>query len=105
MRAGLAGNDIRVVVEIGTTANPTTGEKGVESVSVVDDTITVVTYSEGATWEQVAAAINADTEAGALVDAEANPATAESDAEAVDLFLSGGRDVPSLEENTNARPY
>ncbi len=100
---GLAGNDIRVVVEIGTTANPTTGEKGVESVSVVDDTITVVTYSEGATWEQVAAAINADTEAGALVDAEANPATAESDAEAVDLFLSGGRDVPSLEENTNAR--
>ena len=43
----------RVIVEIGTAANPTTpGEKGVESVSVVDNVITIVTYSEGATWQQ-----------------------------------------------------
>ena len=100
---GPAGNTIRVVVEIGTAANPTTGEKGIESVSVVDDVITVVTYSEGATWQNVADAINDDTNAGALVDVVATLATAEDDAEAVDLYLSGGENIPPLEENTNAR--
>ena len=100
---GPSGNNIRVIVEIGTAANPTTGAKGVESVSVVDNVITVVTYSEGATWQNVADAINADTEAEALVDVEANPATAGNDAAARDFFLSGGKDVPALENNTNAR--
>ena len=100
---GPAGNNIRVVVQIGTAANPTTGEKGIESVSVVDDVITVVTYSEGATWQNVADAINDDTNAGALVDVVATLATAEDDAEAVDLYLSGGENTPPLEENTNAR--
>ena len=100
---GPSGNNIRVIVEIGTAANPTTGEKGVESVSVVDNVITVVTYSEGATWQNVANAINADPEAEALVDVEANPATAGNDAAARDFFLSGGKDVPALEDNTNAR--
>ena len=101
--SGPAGNTIRVVVQIGTTANPTTGEKGIESVSVVDNVITVVTYSEGARWQQVADAINDDTDAGALVEVEATLATAEDDAEAVDLSLSGGENIPPLEENTNAR--
>ena len=100
---GPSGNNIRVIVEIGTAANPTTGEKGVESVSVVDNVITVVTYSEGATWQNVADAINADTDAATLVDVEANPATAENDAAARDFFLSGGKDVPALEDNTNGR--
>ena len=100
---GPAGNTIRVVVQIGTAANPTTGEKGIESVSVVDNVITVVTYSEGATWQQVADAINDDTDAGALVEVEAALATAEDDAEAVDLSLSGGENIPPLEENINAR--
>ena len=100
---GPSGNNIRVIVEIGTAANPTTGEKGVESVSVVDNLITVVTYSEGATWQNVTDAINADTDAAALVDVEANPATAGNDAAARDFFLSGGKDVPALENNTNAR--
>ena len=74
---GLTGNTIRVFVQIGTAANPTTGEKGVESVSVVDNVITVVTYSDGARWQQVADAINGDNDAGALVDVVATPATAE----------------------------
>ena len=100
---GPSGNNIRVIVEIGTAANPTTGEKGVESVSVVDNVITVVTYSEGATWQNVADAINADTDASALVDVEATPATAGNDAVARDFSLSGGKDVPALEDNTNAR--
>ena len=100
---GPAGNTIRVVVQIGTAANPTTGEKGIESVSVVDDVITVVTYSEGARWQQVADAINDDTDAGALVEVEVGSETAEDDAEAVDLSLSGGNNIPPLEENTNAR--
>ena len=101
---GLTGNTIRVFVQIGTAANPTTGEKGVESVSVVDNVITVVTYSDGARWQQVADAINGDNDAGALVDVVATPATAESDAEAVGLYLEGGEIiVPPLEENANAR--
>ena len=101
---GPSGNNIRVIVEIGTAANPTTGAKGVESVSVVDNVITVVTYSEGATWQNVADAINADTDAAALVDVVATPATAGNDAVARDFSLSGGRDdVPVLEDNTNAR--
>ena len=101
--SGPSGNNIRVIVEIGTAANPTTGEKGVESVSVVDNVITVVTYSEGATWQSVADAINADTEASALVDVEATPATAGNDAVARNFSLSGSKGVPALEDNTNAR--
>ena len=101
--SGPSGNNIRVIVEIGTAANPTTGEKGVESVSVVDNVITIVTYSEGATWQNVAEAINADAEASALVDVEATPATAGNDAVARNFSLSGSKGVPALEDNTNAR--
>ena len=90
---GSAGNNIRVFVRIGTTANPKIGEKGVESVSVVDDVITVVTYSDGATWQQVANAINRDSKARDLVDVDAAPATAENDAEAVNLYLDRGFEV------------
>ena len=53
---------------------------------------------------RVADAINGDNDAGALVDVVATPATAESDAEAVGLYLEGGEIiVPPLEENANAR--